>query len=141
KYDHVSFLLLGIDENEKRKEREIPRTDAIVLGTLNRDTNSVKLLSIPRDSLVNIPQVGYEDKINHAYAFGEAAKQRYENGEEFENKPSGPRAVIDTVESLLDIPVDYYATVNFSAFVDIVDALGGINAEVPYEFKESNSED
>src|SRR5699024_9002680 len=105
KYDHVSFLLLGIDENEKRKEREIPRTDAIVLGTLNRDTNSVKLLSIPRDSLVNIPQVGYEDKINHAYAFGEAAKQRYENGEEFENKPSGPRAVIDTVESLLDIPV------------------------------------
>lgn len=141
KYDHVSILLLGIDENDKRKDREIARTDAIVLATLNRDTNSVKLLNIPRDSLVYIPQVGYEDKINHAHAFGEAALQRYENGEVFESKPSGAKAVIDSIENLLEIPVDYYAKVNFNAFVDIVDALGGITTEVPYEFKESNSED
>jgi len=141
KYDHVSILLLGVDENDKRKDREIARTDAIVLATLNRDSNSVKLVSIPRDSLVYIPQVGYEDKINHAHAFGEAALKRYERGEEFETKPSGSKAVVDTVENLLDIPVDYYAKVNFKAFVDIIDALGGIDTDVPYEFKESNSED
>lgn len=141
KYDHVSILLLGVDENDKRKDREIARTDAIVLATLNRDSNTVKLLSIPRDSLVYIPQVQYEDKINHAHAFGEAALRRYENGEHFESRPSGSKAVIETVENLLEIPVDYYAKVNFNAFVEIVDALGGITTEVPYEFKESNSQD
>lgn len=141
KYDHVSILLLGVDENDKRKEREVARTDAIVLATINRNTNSVKLLSIPRDSLVYIPQVEREDKINHAHAFGEAALNRYENGEEFDYRPSGSRAVIDTVENLLDIPVDYYVKLNFNAFVGVVDALGGISADVPYEFTESNSED
>jgi LCP family protein required for cell wall assembly len=67
--------------------------------------------------------VGYEDKINHAHAFG------------------GTATAVETVENLLDIPVDYYVKVNFHAFVDIVDALNGITAEVPYEFKESNSMD
>src|SRR5699024_10854672 len=98
-------------------------TDALMLATFNRDKSSVKLLSIPRDSLVYIPEVGYEDKINHAHAFG------------------GTTAAVETVENLLDIPVDYYVKVNFHAFVDIVDALNGITAEVPYEFKESNSMD
>lgn len=123
KYDHVSILLLGIDENDKRKQREVARTDAMVLATLNKNEKSVKLLSIPRDSLVYIPEVGYEDKINHAHAFG------------------GTEATIDTVENLLDIPVDYYVKLNFNAFVEVVDALGGITVDVPYEFTESNSDD
>jgi len=123
KYDHVSILLLGVDENDKRKEREVSRTDAMVLATLNKTEKSVKLLSIPRDSLVYIPEVGYEDKINHAHAFG------------------GTEATIETVENLLDIPVDYYVKLNFNAFVEVIDALGGISVEVPYEFTESNSND
>jgi LCP family protein required for cell wall assembly len=123
KFDNVTILLMGIDENEKRKEREVARTDALILATLNKDDKSVKLLSIPRDSLVYIPYVGYEDKINHAHAFG------------------GTSATIDTVENLLDIPVDYYAKLNFGAFVEVVDAIGGIDIEVPYEIQESNSHD
>ena len=124
KFDNVTVLLMGIDENEKRSERGEPtRTDALILASLNKDDKSVKLLSIPRDSYVYIPEVGYEDKINHAHAFG------------------GTRSTIDTVENLLDIPVDYYVKVNFNAFVDVVDAIGGIDVEVPYEFKESNSKD
>lgn len=114
---------MGIDENDKRKQREVARTDAMVLATLNKNEKSVKLLSIPRDSLVYIPEVGYEDKINHAHAFG------------------GTEATIDTVENLLDIPVDYYVKLNFNAFVEVVDALGGITVDVPYEFTESNSDD
>lgn len=94
-----------------------------MLATLNKDDKSVKLLSIPRDSYVYIPEVGYEDKINHAHAFG------------------GEQATIETVERLLEVPVDYYVKVNFNAFVEVIDALGGINVEVPYEFKESNSQD
>src|SRR5699024_7653135 len=79
--------------------------------------------SIPRDSYVYIPEVGYEDKINHAHAFG------------------GHRATIDAVENLLDIPVDYWVKLNFNAFVDVIDAIDGIDVEVPYEFTESNSDD
>lgn len=123
KFDNVSILLMGIDENEKRQEREIARTDALILATLNKDEKSVKLLSIPRDSLVYIPEVEREDKINHAHAFG------------------GTNGTIDTVERLLDIPVDYYVKLNFHAFVEVVDAVGGVEVEVPYEFKESNSND
>lgn len=125
KFDNVTVLIMGIDENEKRIERygESSRTDALILATLNRDEKSVKLLSIPRDSYVYIPHVGYYDKINHAHAFG------------------GTQATIETVEYLLDIPVDYYVKLNFHAFVDIIDAIGGIEVEVPYEFTESNSDD
>jgi|SRR5690625_3300428 len=123
KFDNVSILIMGVDENDKRKEREIARTDALMLATLNKDDKSVKLLSIPRDSLVYIPEVDRQDKINHAHAFG------------------GTQATIDTIENQFDIPVDYYLKVNFNAFVDVVDAIGGVDVEVPYEFKESDSSD
>src|SRR5690625_4613971 len=123
KFDNVSILIMGIDENEKRKEREVARTDALILATLNKDDKSVKLVSIPRDSLVYIPEVGYEDKINHAHAFG------------------GTYATIETVEQVMDIPVDYYVKLNFNAFVDVVDAIEGVEVDVPYEFKESDSND
>ncbi|MFD1020159.1 LCP family protein [Thalassobacillus hwangdonensis] len=121
--DHVSVLIMGVDSNEHRNNASSARTDALMLATFNKDEKSVNLVSIPRDSLVYIPEVGYEDKINHAHAFG------------------GPKATIETVENLLDIPVDYYVKLNFHAFVDVVDALNGISVDVPYEFTESNSMD
>jgi len=121
--DNVSVLIMGIDANEHRDNAENARTDALMLATFNKDEKSVNLLSIPRDSYVYIPEVGYQDKITHAHAFG------------------GTKATIDSVENLLDIPVDYYVKLNFHAFVEVVDALGGIEVDVPYEFKESNSMD
>ncbi|WP_117149366.1 LCP family protein [Paraliobacillus zengyii] len=123
--DHVSILFIGVDDSEHREENNsgASRSDALILATLNKDDSSVKLLSIPRDSYVYIPEVGYEDKITHAHAFG------------------GATATIETVENLLDIPVDYYVRLNFNAFVDVVDELGGITFDVPYEFYESNSAD
>lgn len=121
--DNVSILIMGVDENDHRENVDGSRTDALMVATFNKDDHSINILSIPRDSLVYIPEVGYEDKINHAHAFG------------------GASATIDTVENLLDIPIDYWVRVNFHAFVDVVDALDGITAEVPYEFKESDSMD
>src|SRR5699024_387999 len=125
KFDNVTILIMGIDQSEKREMRygDKSRTDALILATLNRDDKSVKLLSIPRDSYVYIPEVGYHDKINHAHAFGST------------------KAAIDTVENLLEIPVDYYLKLNFHAFVDVIDAIGGVEVDVPYEFKESDSND
>lgn len=121
--DNVSVLIMGVDASDVRENDESSRTDALMLATLNKDSNSVNLLSIPRDSYVYIPEVGYESKINHAHAYG------------------GSDAVVDTVENLLDIPVDYYVKVNFDAFVDVVDALDGITVDVLYEFQEQDSKD
>src|SRR5699024_646663 len=123
KFDNVSILFMGVDSSEKRKNEDSARTDALMLATLNKDEKSVKLLSIPRDSLVYVPKVGYETKINHAHAYG------------------SHRATIETVENILEIPIDYYMTVNFEAFIDVVDSLDGIKMDVPYEFKELNSKD
>lgn len=123
KFDNVSVLIMGIDENDLREQVQTARTDALLLATLNRENKSVKLLSIPRDSYVYIPHVGYNDKINHAYAFG------------------GAKATIDTVEHLLGLPVDYYVTLNFNAFIDVIDAIDGVKVKVPYEIRELDSSD
>ncbi|ARD49002.1 LCP family protein [Sporosarcina sp. P33] len=122
--DNVSILLIGVDESEARLEREEHgRSDALVLATLNPKAKSIKLVSIPRDSYVYIPQVHYKDKITHAHAYG------------------GTKASIDTVEELFDIPVNYYVKMNFNAFIDVVDALGGVEVEVPYERIEKDEND
>lgn len=122
--DNVSILFIGIDDSEKRGQgAENARSDALILATLNIKTKTVKTLSIPRDSYVYIPYVDREDKITHAHAYG------------------GTIATIDSIENLLDIPVDYYVRMNFDAFIDIVDALGGVDVEVPYNLVELNEFD
>ncbi|MGM9920771.1 MAG: LCP family protein [Bhargavaea sp.] len=121
--DNVSILFIGVDDSETRNGGKNSRSDALMLATLNNDDKSIKLLSIPRDSLVYIPEVGYQDKITHAHAFG------------------GVEASIETVEELLDVPVDYFVKMNFNAFIDVVDALGGITVDVPYERIELDEND
>ncbi|API91747.1 MULTISPECIES: LCP family protein [Virgibacillus] len=121
--DNVSVLIMGIDSSDIRNNADNARTDTLMVATLNKDDKSVKLVSIPRDTYVYIPEVGYETKINHAHAFG------------------GTQATRDTVENLLDIPIDYYVKVNFEAFIDVVNAVDGITVDVPYELKEQNSKD
>lgn len=121
--DNFSMLFIGVDDSEQRSDQGPARSDALILATFNNDQKSIKLLSIPRDSYVYIPAKGITTKINAAHAFG------------------GPKATMDTIEELLDIPVDYYVSMNFNAFTEIVDALGGIDATVPYEINEIDSND
>ncbi|TMN21766.1 LCP family protein [Lentibacillus cibarius] len=120
--DNVSVLFIGVDNSEIRNE-QTSRSDALILATFNKESSSVKLLSIPRDSYVYVPEVDRYTKITHAHAYG------------------GAEATIETVENFLDVPVDYYAEMNFNGFVDVVDALGGIKYDVPYEFSEFDSND
>lgn len=123
-HDNVSILFVGVDDSENRGQgSDKSRSDALILATLNNKTKTIKMLSIPRDSYVFIPKVGYEDKITHAHAYG------------------GTLATIDTVEKLLNVPIDYYVRMNFNAFIDVVDALGGIEAEVPYKLHEKDEFD
>src|SRR5699024_9215787 len=53
----------------------------------------------------------------------------------------GPKATMETVENLLNIPIDYYVRLNFEAFIDVVNSLDGINYNVPYEIVEMDSKD
>ncbi|QCJ44132.1 LytR family transcriptional regulator [Bacillus sp. S3] len=123
--DNISILLIGVDESKIRAKQygEAVRSDALLVATFNKKEKSVKLLSIPRDSYVYIPGKNKKDKITHAHAFG------------------GPKMTIETVQELLDIPIDYYVKINFYAFMDVVDALDGIDVDVPYALSEQDSED
>ena len=121
KAENISVLFIGVDDSETRNGPT--RSDAIMLATFNKEDNSIKLLSIPRDSYVYVPKTDEYTKINHAYAYG------------------GTKATIETVENLLELDVDYYVRMNFYAFIDVVDALGGVKVDVPYDLVEKNSSD
>ncbi|MBA2874608.1 LCP family protein [Thermaerobacillus caldiproteolyticus] len=123
KMDNFSILFIGIDDSHSRNFKGDTRSDALLLATFNAKNKSVKMVSIPRDSYVYIPCEGKYDKITHAHAYG------------------GVKGTVEAVEHLFNIKVDYYVKMNFYAFMDIVDALGGIEVEVPYDLKEKDSED
>lgn len=122
---NLSLLIMGVDEsNERYKEYgDAIRTDALLLATINKHDKSVKLLSIPRDCYVYISSRQKKDKIAHAHVFG------------------GVDSTIQTVEQFLNVPVDYYVKFNFKSFTKIVDALGGIDLQVPVNVTEQNSLD
>lgn len=120
--DHISILFLGIDDSISRRENgqkvSEARTDAMILATFDRSNKQIRLVSIPRDTLAYIPSVKQYDKITHAHAEG------------------GPESSMHAVENIFNVPVDYYARVNMQAFVDIVDELGGIEFNVPFDIDE-----
>ncbi|WP_245629807.1 LCP family protein [Domibacillus robiginosus] len=121
--DNVSILFMGIDDNKRRNYGDNTRTDALVLATLNVKDKTIKMISIPRDTYAYIPEEEDYNKINHAHVVG------------------GPKATIEAVEELLDVPVDYYVRLNFYAFVDVVNALDGVKFNVPYDIREKDSSD
>lgn len=128
--DSVSILFIGVDQ--RPGEKTPSRSDALILATFNKDHHTIKMVSIPRDSKVEIidptGQKDYGlDKIAHAHAFGEA---RGNLGIDF---------TVATVEHLFDVPVDYYVRLNFTAFIEIIDAIGGITVNVPVKLVTENS--
>lgn len=123
KKDSFTVLFIGIDDSKTRNFQSDTRSDALILAAFNADTQSVKMVSIPRDSYVYIPCEDQYDKITHAHAYG------------------GTKCTIESVEHLFDVPIDYYVKMNFYAFIDVVDALGGIEVEVPYDIREKDAED
>jgi LCP family protein required for cell wall assembly len=116
----VTVLLMGIDEREA--EYGPWRTDTMILMTVDPATQTAGMISIPRDLWVSIPDYETYDRINNAHFIGD--RDHYPGG-------GGPALAMKTVEQALGVQVKYFATVNFAAFVTIIDHLGCIDIEVP----------
>ena len=105
----VTVLILGRDTRDS--ETEIGRADTIMVLHLNPVEKRVALLSIPRDTLVDIPGHG-KDKINAAYAFG------------------GEELMIKTVSNFLNASINHFVTIDFDGFIKLIDELGGVDIVV-----------
>lgn len=116
-----TVLLMGIDSTaDKLSPEEKGNSDTLLVLSFNPDTLVTTMLSIPRDSYVDISCMNKKNKITHAGWYGE-------------------ECVEETIENFLGIDIDYYAKVNFKALIKIVDALGGIEVEVPKDLCTDNS--
>jgi LCP family protein required for cell wall assembly len=120
----VTFLLVGSDTRADVPEGELPdgRSDAIMIARFSADRRHAQLISIPRDSWVDIPGHG-RNKINASYAFG------------------GPPLLIETVEQLTQVRIDHYVAIDFDGLIQVTDDLGGVDVVVaettsngPYTF-------
>ena len=119
--DPFYMLLIGADKSEDRDASGefggSYRTDSMILARVDPQEKEVTLISVPRDTRVNIPGHG-EQKINAAYAFG------------------GASLAVDTVSELAGVPISHYAEIDFDGFKAVVDALGGVEVDVPMEIND-----
>lgn len=115
----LNILLLGTDANNLERTEDqgfVSRSDTIMIVSLNPQTQTTKMLSIPRDTLSFIEGYNEPEKINHAYAYG------------------GIETAIDTIQAFLNIPIDYYAVLDMSGLEELIDAIGGIEVTSPLTF-------
>lgn len=115
KKDPINILLLGIDAEGD----QAGRSDAIMVMQLEPKTDTMKIVSIPRDTRTEIVGRGHDDKINHAFAFG------YQEC----GTPCAANMSISSVENFLDIKLDYYVSINMDGLVELVDELGTITVD------------
>lgn len=106
--DQLNILLLGIDA---RPGETMARSDTIMLARIDKKARKVALVSIPRDTRIEVPGSSVP-KINHACMIG------------------GPELACKVVGKLMGTKVDYYVLTNFNGFKDIIDTLGGVTINV-----------
>lgn len=105
--EYINLLVMGLDGSEQR-------SDVIILANFHPQTGKVNILSIARDTMVKL-NTGKTLKINALIAIGGEAK------------------IIEKVEELIDMPVHYYLTMNFEGFREVIDLLGGVEIDVPFD--------
>lgn len=108
--NYTNYAFFGIDSQTGSMSDRGNRSDSIIVVSIKNDTKEVKLLSIYRDTFVSIN--GRYNKINSAYSWG------------------GPELAISTINRNLDLNIEKYATVNFKVLANLVDAVGGIEANI-----------
>lgn len=123
--ERFNVLLLGLDERLDEQQAGVPgRTDVMLLLSVAPAEHSVGLISLPRDLAIVLPGVG-ETKLNTAYTYGELRQ-----------RGGGPALAKQAVAELIGQPVEYYAVVDFTGFVRLVDLVGGIVIDVPRPLKD-----
>lgn len=118
--DRVNVLLIGIGGKGHKGE---DLADTIMVISYQPSTGTAALLSLPRDLYVQAPGQEYYNKINAVHAFGESQK-----------KGQGAELLRQLVEEMTSLPLHYYVRVDFIAFKNIIDALGGINITIDHSF-------
>lgn len=114
--DSINFLLLGVDSNNV-SENGNTRSDTMMLLNVNKSTGNINILSIPRDTRVSIEGRRYEEKINHAYAYG------------------GPELALSTTSNLLGIDLEYYVVADYNFVNEFVNLIGGVEVDVPVDMQ------
>lgn len=108
--DPFTVALFGVDSDAKRDaEGGGQRSDTVMVLSINPQKKTTEIVSIPRDTQAEIVGKGTTEKINHAYAYG------------------GPDMAVKSVENLLNVPIDHYATIDMDGMQDMIDTVGGIN--------------
>lgn len=121
-----NVLLIGVDR--RPDEKEGARSDTLIVVRVDPVEKWASMLSIPRDTVAQIPRYGAA-KVNAAYSYG------YDNAEALYGPATAPEAggaalAAETVESLLEITIDYTAQIDFHGFQQVVDAVGGVLIDV-----------
>lgn len=118
--ERTNILVMGVDYlrlGDSAGQRGT-RTDTIMLFSIDPNTKKSFILSIPRDSRVNIPGYGY-DKVNHAHSYG------------------GSDLSIKTISEFIGIPIHHYAKVDYNAVTELVDAVGGVEVDIKQDMNYS----
>lgn len=125
-YDRGTFymLLMGTDKSKEREKGEYAgdtfRSDSMILTRVDPENKKVTMVSLHRDTETEIEGYGMQ-KLNASYAFG------------------GPAGAIKAVSQMAGVPISHYAEINFDGFKDVVDALGGIEVDVPMEIDDKRA--
>ena len=107
--DPMTVVLYGIDDDAERQQENLgQRSDSIVLMSINPEGKKTVMVSVPRDTRAKIVGHGTTEKINHAYAYG------------------GPKMAVNSLEKLMDVPVDHYISIDMDGVKTVVDELGGV---------------
>lgn len=121
--ERINILVMGLDRRTDEPKDSPTRTDTMFVVSIDPYSKTAGVFSIPRDLWVEIPdrQDGYfKDRINVAYEYGPI--RNYPGG--------GPGLAVATVEHNFDIEIDHYVVLDFVGFMDLIDAVGGIDVEV-----------
>ena len=108
---YINILLLGVDSRDMSNIKGT-RSDMIMIASINKETNDVKLTSVYRDAFLKLGDTSTYDKITHACVYG------------------GPEMTMKSLNQAMDLNITNYAIVNFKAVADLVDAIGGITVDV-----------
>lgn len=124
--DRLNILVLGLDRRPYEPIDGPSRSDTLFVASIDKHYGTVQLLAIPRDTWVDVPVTGevgewYDAKVTTAYSYG--VSEHYPGG--------GAQAAIDTVQHNFNIQIDHYLVIDWVGFVQLVDAMGGLEVDVP----------